>query len=142
MRVYATVEEFTAWLAPDPAPANAARLLRQASGRVDELLIGACYDTDTAGMPTAAPIVEALRDATCAQAEFTAAWVASGGDSTGARRRPTAVTVGQVSYTYGGRSSSGSTGSGAAAADRVPDAPEAVTILRLAGLLPVTPITY
>ena len=140
--VYATVDDLTDFMAPDTPPTNAAKLLRVASRRVDTLLIGAVYPVDDAGRPTDTDHMEALRDAACAQAEFATGWQQqTGGDSTGAKRRPTAVTVGQVSYSYGGRPSSG--GSGSADDDtRVPTSSEVVDILRLAGLLPVTPITY
>lgn len=60
MRVYATTEQ--AW--PADPPANAALVLRLASGVVDHLLIGRVYDVDATGMPTDPDVAQALQDAT------------------------------------------------------------------------------
>lgn len=67
---YATVADFTAFLDPDPVPANAARLLDRASEVLDELLIGVRYDTDELGAPTDPQLVELFRKATCLQAQY------------------------------------------------------------------------
>lgn len=63
-----------------PVPAGVSKLLARASQTVDGLLLTAVYDTDDDGYPTAPATVEALRDATLAQASY---WVETG-DSTGA----------------------------------------------------------
>ena len=70
MRIYATTEELTDWLAPTPAPAHAAGLLRSASGLIRSETKTAIYATDTAGYPTDANIRAAFKDAACAQAKF------------------------------------------------------------------------
>lgn len=70
MRIYATTEELTAWLAPTPAPANAVGLLRSASGLIRSETKTAIYATDTLGYPSDVTTRAAFKDATCAQAKF------------------------------------------------------------------------
>lgn len=70
MRIYATIEDLTEWMAPKPIPANAASLLRSASNLAYSETKTAFYATDTAGMPTHPEILEAFRDATTAQCQF------------------------------------------------------------------------
>jgi hypothetical protein len=94
---YATEQQLIDYLAPDAAPANAAKVLDRASDDIDGLLIGAVYDTDAYGMPTDARVQEALRKATLAQAEYLVAT----NDLTGAQRQWGTVSVGEVSYTRG-----------------------------------------
>lgn len=93
--VYATVEEFGVFLDPDPVPANAARLLKNASRKLDGLLIGACYDTDTGGMPTDPDVIDLFREAVCLQAQY----IADLGDETGANANVNSQTVGNVTVT-------------------------------------------
>lgn len=95
MRIYATVQEFTDFLDPDPVPANAGRLLRKASWRLDDVLIGARYDTDTDGMPTDPDIVDLFREAVCLQAQY----IADLGDETGANANVNSQKVGGVATT-------------------------------------------
>ena len=70
MRVYATPEDLTAWLDPDPLPAGAAGLLRSASGLVRSETKTAVYATDVDGYPTDTALRTAFREAVCAQAKF------------------------------------------------------------------------
>ena len=70
MRIYATTSDLTEWMDPKPIPANAASLLRSASNLVRSETKTAFYATNTAGEPTHPDIVEAFRDAVCAQAQF------------------------------------------------------------------------
>jgi hypothetical protein len=95
MPVYATVGEFMAHLDPDSVPANAARLLKNASRRLDGVLIGARYDTDTDGMPTDPKIVDLFREAVCLQAQY----IADLGDETGANANVNSQRVGGVATT-------------------------------------------
>ncbi|UOQ58100.1 hypothetical protein MUN78_04440 [Leucobacter allii] len=124
-RTYATEAELTAYLDPEPAPAGAARLLRDASLEVDEMLFTAIYCVDHDGNPTEAPVIEALRDATCAQAEYRAEY----GDELEALNQGESIKLGPVSF--GGAFSSGPN------PKPLPRyAPKALRYLRLAGLIP------
>lgn len=70
MNIYATTDELTEWMRPKPIPANAASLLRSASNLIRSETKTAFYATNNAGKPTHSDIVEAFRDAACAQAQF------------------------------------------------------------------------
>jgi len=70
MREYATTEDLAAWLDPDPVPANAAGLLRSASGLVRSETKRAVYAVDAGGYPTDTALRTAFRDAVLAQAKF------------------------------------------------------------------------
>ncbi|AMW13318.1 hypothetical protein A4E84_29780 [Streptomyces qaidamensis] len=94
---YATEQQLIDYLAPDPTPANAAKVLDRASDDIDGLLIGAVYNTDVNGMPTDPKVQTALRMATLAQAEYLVAT----GDLTCAQRQGGRVQVGGVEYTRG-----------------------------------------
>ena len=82
MPVYASVDEYIDYVG-EPLPsvdewASHAgmgapmeippRIMARASLAIDKALIGARYEVDEDGLPTDAILVEALRDATCAQA--------------------------------------------------------------------------
>jgi len=128
MRIYATVEEFADFLDPDPVPANAARLLKNASRRLDVLLLGARYDTDTDGMPTAANLVDLLREGVCLQAQY----IADLDDETGANANISTQTVGSVTVTRALSLVGGGTPR---------DSPELLDLLRTSGLVPAYPST-
>lgn len=70
MRLYATESDLTAWLAPTSLPADAAGLLRSASGLVRTETKTAQYVTDADGYPTDTVLRTAFREAVCAQAKF------------------------------------------------------------------------
>lgn len=123
-RVYATPEQLTAWTG-QPAPAGADRLLARASEDVDDALLTAVYDTDTAGIPTDPNVVAALADAVCAQVEYQQA---TGDDGTGAAAKWDSVSLGPVSLS--GRKD------GPHVAGDVDLAPRATRALARAGLLP------
>lgn len=128
MRVYATTMEYAAWLGLETAPAGATQALRTASLRVDELLLSAVYETDAAGKPTETKHIEALRDATCAQA----AHVRAQGDPEGDGASPyKSVSFGSVSLTRAAPSD----GSGSTAVY----SSDAYSILQMAGLIPSEP---
>lgn len=128
MRVYATVEEFADFLDPDPVPANAGRLLKNASRRLDSILMGACYDTDTDGMPTAPDVLDLFREAVCLQAQY----IADLDDETGANANVSSQRVGDVSVTR----AISAAGSGT---PRV--SPDMIELLRTSQLFPAYPTT-
>jgi len=70
MRLYADTDDLTAWMSPTAVPADAAGLLRSASGLVRSSTKTALYDTDADGYPTDPVLVTAFMEATCAQAKF------------------------------------------------------------------------
>lgn len=123
-RVYATPEQL-AEQTGQPAPADAARLLRRASEDVDDALKTAVYRTDAAGMPTEPAIVAALAAATVAQVEYV---TEQGGDDTGAAGQWDSVSIGPVAMS--GRRSGPSTPTD------VDLGPRAHRALSRAGLLP------
>ena len=123
-RTYATETEFTSWLNPEPLPDGAARLLRDASLEVEEMLLTAHYNVDHDGNPTAPAVIAALRDATCAQAEYRA----EHGDEAAIMQGDEAISLGVLKL--GGRNASSSSST-------LPQhSPNALRILRLAGLIP------
>lgn len=119
---YATVEDYLDWVG-DLTPYEQPRpsTMRKASDLISSVLIGAVYATDEDGNATHPTIVEALRDATCAQVEF---WDETG-DESGASSVWQSASIGGASYTR------------AAGGARLPVAPAAVLTLRRVGLLPV-----
>lgn len=130
-RTYATETEFETYLAPEPLPHGAARLLRDASVDVDQMLLTAIYTVDHDGNPTDPHVREALRDATCAQA----AHMDEYGDTA-------ALLAGTESVTLGPLKFGGSNTNGRNTASRVPAfSPTAYEILRTAGLVPGTVTT-
>lgn len=70
MKLYATTEELSEWMDPEAAPANAASLLRSASGLIRLETKTAVYATDVDGYPTDTALRTAFREAVCAQAKF------------------------------------------------------------------------
>ncbi|WP_405506341.1 hypothetical protein OG323_06060 [Streptomyces cyaneofuscatus] len=86
---YATVPDLAAWLAPEPAPPNAVRLLTLASQRVDRALLGAWYDRDDA------EVVEVLRQATVQQVH----WMLERGDETEAQSDLQSLSTGIRAFT-------------------------------------------
>ena len=78
MLILATTDELTTWMEA-PAPDNATVLLREASGLVSDACKCDIYDTQSNGKPSDPDLVEAMMEATCAQAE---AWAAAEMDPT------------------------------------------------------------
>ncbi|MFI0939146.1 hypothetical protein [Streptomyces sp. NPDC021020] len=126
---YATVEDFTDFLDPDPVPPNAARLLANASRKLDQLLIGAIYTTDSDGLPTDPELVEVFREAVCLQAQY----IAGLGDETGANANVSQLQVGNQRMIR----ALSLVGSGTS---RV--SPEMLTLLQTEGLVPVYPLVW
>jgi hypothetical protein len=119
---YATISDLEAWLAPEPAPANAVRLLEQASDAIDAALTGAMYE------PTDLAVQEVLRKACVRQVH----WMMDRDDETGAQNDLQSMSAGSRSFTRR------TVGEGAGAAPRI--APQAVTELRNSGLLTIWPL--
>lgn len=104
------------------------KVLARASREVDEMLLTATFDVDPATtLPSDPRILEAVVAATCAQA----AWFVVTGDISGAGSAGGSISLGPLSV--GGKSTNGA---GTADARR---SPEALGILRSAGLIPGEP---
>lgn len=86
---YATVSDLEAWLAPEPAPANAVRLLTRASTAIDRALHGIAYDT------ASTEVQETLTNACVQQVH----WMIERGDETGAQDDVQSMSTGQRSFT-------------------------------------------
>ncbi|MEU0039955.1 hypothetical protein [Streptomyces sp. NPDC006333] len=123
-RVYATSADYTEW-SGQAAPTGAERLLTQASRDIDDALLTAYYCTDADGMPTDPDIVEALREATCAQVEYQQE---TGDTGTGAAGRWDSVSLGPVALSGRKDAPTGPQG--------LDLAPRADRALRRAGLTP------
>lgn len=124
-RVYATTRDLANYTNKVP-PADARRMLIRASERIDDLLLTAVYDVDAVTlMPTDAKVIQALKDATCAQV----AWWVETGDESGAAGAFQQVSIGSVSL---GR---GYTGGGSTTGATQNVSSDAVAHLRRAGLL-------
>lgn len=121
MVVYATAADYAAFTGK-PAPEGIDASLARASERIDELLIGAVYDTDDQEMPTDPRERDAITRATCAQA----AWMLATGDPYGVAAAFKDISIGSVRLSRAG--------SGESAPAR--HAPDAGRILHTAGLLP------
>ncbi len=94
-RVYATTADYARWLDTAP-PAGSRRALAAASRVIDDMLRTAVYDVDDGGLPTDTDVIAALRDATCAQAEFGRA---AGDSNFVGAAGVTQVALGSLSYT-------------------------------------------
>ncbi|AZM46569.1 hypothetical protein DMB38_12770 [Streptomyces sp. WAC 06738] len=129
MRVYAQPGDLTAYTG-QPAPADAERLLRDASRMLDAEVLRYCwYDVDPDGYPSNSTVRESVRDAVCAQV----AWWGELGDSTGA------AAAGWGSVSIGSVSLSGGAGGAGGGGQRPPArqvAPQAGDVLRSPDLTP------
>ena len=76
MLVYATPDDLSTWMG-ETGPDNATTLLRTASVMVTTATQADIYDTQANGKPVDDDLSEAMRDATCAQAEM---WASAGLD--------------------------------------------------------------
>ncbi|MFF7335447.1 hypothetical protein [Streptomyces sp. NPDC008150] len=119
---YATVEQLEEWLTPEPAPANAARLLDEASDAIDGALTGAYYDP-------ADPDVAAVLTKACVRQVH---WMMDRDDETGAQNDLQSMSAGSRSFTRR------TVGDGAGAAPKV--GPQAALVLRNSGLLTMWPM--
>jgi hypothetical protein len=131
--VYATLQQLADKLnkdSVDDLPTNAGERLRMASRKVDELLIGAVYDTDDNGVATDSDKATAITNATLAQVVY---WYAGYSTEHGA---PLYTNVSIGSVTLGARSSN------SAKSDAPEYAPLAITELRQEGLLNISAKVY
>jgi hypothetical protein len=97
---YATVSALEAWLAPEPAPENAVRLLTRASTAIDRALYGLAYDVDDAD------VRQTLSLACVQQVQ----WLMDRDDETGATSDLASMSTGQRSFSrFARRDGSGST---------------------------------
>jgi len=138
---YATEQDYAAWTGLPVAPPGTQLRLQRASAFLDGVLIGAVYPVDVAGVPTDAAHAAALRDATCAQAEY---WAGTGdSDGTGASSVWDSVAIGSVRLSRIGRRMSPQgdlrPSGGGDNGGRVL-APLATDLLSNAGLLPTRPL--
>lgn len=120
--VYATYDQYVDVTGDEATPeATVTVRLAQASSIVEEMLIGAIYDTDTDDKPTDPDQADAVMRATCYQAR----WMRGPADPNSPDQLLASKSVGSVSWTR--------------ATGRKGDpryAPMAITTLRVAGLLP------
>jgi hypothetical protein len=122
---HATISDLEAWLAPEPAPANAWRLLEQASDAIDGALTGAMYSPED-------PEVQAVLVKACVrQVQF----MMDRDDETGANSDVQSMTVGQRSITRRAPNNTSSSGGSG-----VPVGGQAALVLRNAGLLTMWPL--
>jgi hypothetical protein len=121
--MYATTDDLADYIG-STLPANAELLLRRAASDVDSMLIGSVYPVDSAGDPTQADHIEAIKLATCAQAHYLDPL-----NQEGKLGRFSSFTVGSISATRAARSSTTASGGDRYSSD-------ALGILRVAGLLP------
>ena len=123
------LERFTGEDWTQEPPANAAALIRRASGMVQHAVRAARFHVGANGLPTDDDVLDALRDATCAQVAF---WESSGVDPTKADTdaRVTATSLDGASLSY-------DTATAAQAAKQSTDTlcGESVMILHNAGLI-------
>lgn len=141
--VYATADDYATWTG-GAAPGNIASLLRSASIRIYGATSAAYYDADAdTGLPTDAGVIEALKDATCAQA---AVWAGLGIDpnlsalDVTAPRRSKRLGAAGVDYDTSAATSSAAFQARQSAATDLCE--EAVMILQQAGLLTSRVWTY
>jgi hypothetical protein len=136
--IYATPDDLAGYTG-QPAPDNAEHLLRAASRRVARATRGAVYATQPNGKPVDDDLVDALREATCAQV---ATWAALDVDldkgAAGAAKVKTASSVDGASVTY--QVAAGQADALAAATTALAD--EAADILAAAGLLSTSAVSY
>lgn len=135
--LFATADQLTSWAGySNPQSISVDALLRSASLRVAEAVKTAIYDVDDLGAPTDADLVDAMRDATCAQAAAMAAnGVNPAGGVAGASGAVQASSIGSASVQYAVASNAGSTRQ--ALLTQLTD--EAAMILSNAGLIGVPP---
>lgn len=128
-RAYATPSDYVKQLRKVP-PDGIRLLLVIASRLVDDMARCAVYRVDEDGLPTSPAVAAALREATCAQAD----WLDETGDLTGSSTLYQSVSIGSVSLTRGYTSG----GSAPGADQRY--APDARAALARAGLLGTRPL--
>jgi hypothetical protein len=98
--ILATTADFESWTG-DIAPENVGAMLREASVLVSDATKADVYDVLPSGLPSDPDLSDALRDATCAQAE---SWILTGDDprkgAGGQLARPTTSSIDGASVSY------------------------------------------
>jgi hypothetical protein len=126
--VYATVAQYQAWSGDTYTPAAMVTTkLARASEQLDVALVAAVYRTDADGMPTDPALIAVLVRACSAQAQYLLAH----NDDAGVKREYSSTNVGGVSTTRAVSMQ---------ALALPPIAPQALAILRVAGVLPAAPL--
>lgn len=126
--VYASVQQYRAWSGDMVTPAlRVSTALQRASEQIDVALVAAVYRTDADGMPLDANVVNAFMRATSAQC----AYIIAVNDDANVKREYASTSVGGVSA---------SRASAMQAMALPPVAPQALAILRVAGVLPAAPL--
>lgn len=142
--LYATANDYQDWTQNTDAPVNIAALLRSASLQVADATVAAYYLVDDAtSLPTDSTLVEALRDATTAQVAALVALDADpnlGGLDSKAPTRGKGIGSARIDYDTTAQSSAAALSARQAAVRTL--CPDAVRILRTAGLLANHPWTW
>lgn len=124
MHAYATTEQLGAWAGEQVDLLEGEKLLRSATIRINHAIRNAIYTVGDDDMPSDPDVLAALQDATCAQAE----WFMETGDRIGAGTAAPSQ-LGSLRF-------DANTGGGDADGRLL--GPEALTILRNAGLITTT----
>jgi hypothetical protein len=126
--VYASAAQYRAWSGDTWTPAQRITVaLQRASEQIDVALVAAVYRVDADGMPQDAFVTSCFMRATCAQAQY----IIAVNDDANVKREYSSTNVAGVSATR------------AAAMQGLalpPIAPQALAILRVAGVLPAAPL--
>jgi hypothetical protein len=126
--VYASVQQYRNWSGDQVTPAQRITIaLQRASEQMDVALVAAVYRVDADGMPLDAFVASCFMRATCAQCQY----VIAVNDDANVKREYSSTNVGGVSLTRAGAMQ---------AMALPPIAPQALAILRVAGVLPAAPL--
>lgn len=126
--VYASVAQYRAKTGDQWTPdASVQQRLQLGSEQLDVALVAAVYSTDADGMPTDPGLVDTLSRACCEQARYLIAH----NDDAMVKREYSSTNVGGVSV---------SRATAMQALSLPPIAPQALAILRVAGILPAAPL--
>jgi hypothetical protein len=126
--VYASAAQYRAWSGDTWTPSQRVTIaLSRASEQMDVALIAAVYRVDADGMPQDAFVANCFMRATCAQAQY----VIAVNDDANVKREYASTSVGGVSA---------SRAAAMQARALPPIAPQALAILRVAGVLPAAPL--
>lgn len=127
-RTYATPSDYYAFTGTSGDDAVIAAALRRASLVVESLVRLSQYTVDDDGYPTDSDVSQAFTDATCAQAQF----VRDTGSDTGADPKFQSMSLGSLSLSS---TPKGTTARQSSSSGSSRYSPEAVQILRTAGLM-------
>jgi hypothetical protein len=126
--VYASVAQFRAWSGDTWTPAQRITVaLQRATEQMDVALVAAVYRVDADGMPLDPQLVNVLVRATSAQTQY----VLAVNDDANVKREYASTSVGGVSASRSAKMQ---------AMALPPIAPQALAILRVAGILPAAPL--